>query len=60
MKPALIKLHIAVFLWGFTGVLGRLIELNEGLLVWYRILITIATLFAIFKYKNRFNKSLLH
>ena len=56
MKPALIKLHIAVFLWGFTGVLGRLIELNEGLLVWYRILITIATLFAIFKYKKSFQQ----
>ena len=45
MKQALIKLHAAVFLWGFTGVLGRLISLNEGLLVWYRILITIITLY---------------
>jgi drug/metabolite transporter (DMT)-like permease len=42
MKAALIKLHIAVFLWGFTGVLGRTIQLNEGLLVWYRLLITLA------------------
>ena len=47
MKAPLIKLHLAVFLWGFTGVLGRLISLNEGLLVWYRILITIITLFII-------------
>lgn len=39
------KLHTAVFLWGFTGVLGRLISLNEGLLVWYRMLITIVTLY---------------
>ncbi len=45
MKSSLIKLHLAVFLWGFTGVLGRLISLNEGLLVWYRMLITIITLF---------------
>jgi len=45
MRSSLIKLHIAVFLWGFTGVLGRLIHLNEGLLVWYRLLITIVTLF---------------
>ena len=47
MKSSLIKLHIAVFLWGFTGVLGRLIDLNEGLLVWYRMLLTIVTLFVI-------------
>lgn len=44
MKSSLIKLHIAVFLAGFTGVLGVLITLNEGLLVWYRIFITVATL----------------
>ncbi len=46
-KTSLIQLHVAVFLWGFTGVLGRLISLNEGLLVWYRMLITIITLFLI-------------
>jgi drug/metabolite transporter (DMT)-like permease len=45
LRSTLIKLHIAVFLWGFTGVLGRLITLNAPLLVWYRILITVITLF---------------
>ncbi len=44
MKQALLKLHAAVFLWGFTGVLGRAISLNEGWLVWYRMLITVASL----------------
>ncbi len=44
MKKSLLQLHIAVFLWGFTGVLGREITLNEGLLVWWRMLITIVTL----------------
>ena len=44
MKKALIYLHIAVFLAGFTGVLGRSITLNESLLVWYRLLITVITL----------------
>jgi len=44
MKIPLIKLHVAVFLWGFTGVLGRLITLNEGLLVWYRLVLTIISL----------------
>jgi drug/metabolite transporter (DMT)-like permease len=45
MKKALLQLHTAVFLAGFTGILGRLIELNEGLLVWYRMLITVVILF---------------
>jgi drug/metabolite transporter (DMT)-like permease len=44
MKKALIQLHIAVFLWGFTAVLGRLITLNEGLLVWWRMVLTVGTL----------------
>jgi len=33
-------MHAAIFLWGFTGILGKLITLNEGLLVWYRLLIS--------------------
>ncbi len=44
MKKAFIQLHIAVFLAGFTAILGKLITLNEGLLVWYRLLITAVTL----------------
>jgi drug/metabolite transporter (DMT)-like permease len=53
MKNALFKLHIAVFLWGFTGVLGRLISLNEGLLVWYRLIITIITLYFLMRSKKQ-------
>ena len=56
MKSALIKLHLAVFLWGFTGVLGRLIQLNEGLLVWYRLIITIVSLLFIFSIRKSFEK----
>jgi drug/metabolite transporter (DMT)-like permease len=48
MKKAFIQLHIAVFLAGFTGILGRLITLNEGLLVWYRLLITSVTMWILF------------
>ncbi|HMN32643.1 MAG TPA: EamA family transporter, partial [Chitinophagaceae bacterium] len=40
MKNALLKMHLAVFLWGFTGVLGRAISLREYPLVWYRTLFT--------------------
>jgi drug/metabolite transporter (DMT)-like permease len=38
MKKAFFQLHTAVFLAGFTAILGKLINLNEGLLVWYRLL----------------------
>lgn len=42
---AFLQLHTAIFLAGFTGVLGRLIELNEGWLVWYRMLLSAILLF---------------
>jgi len=44
MKKAFLQLHIAILLAGFTGVLGRLISINEGLLVWYRMFFTAITL----------------
>jgi len=44
LKKAFIQLHIAVLLAGLTGVLGKLISLNEGLLVWYRLLLTAPSL----------------
>jgi drug/metabolite transporter (DMT)-like permease len=53
MKKALVQLHIAVFLAGFTAILGKLITLNEGLLVWYRLLITVVTLFILFYFKKK-------
>ncbi len=54
MKKAFLQLHIAIFLAGFTGILGRLITLNEGLLVWYRMLFTIIALWLIvFISRNR-------
>ena len=56
MKKALIQLHIAVFLAGFTGILGKLIDLNEGLLVWYRMLITVITLAVLLGYKKEIKK----
>ena len=53
MKKALIQLHIAVFLAGFTAILGKLITLNEGLLVWFRLLITVVTLGVILLYRKQ-------
>lgn len=48
MKKAFIQLHIAVLLAGLTGVLGKIITLNEGLLVWYRLLLTAVALWMIY------------
>ncbi len=53
MKKALIQLHVAVFLAGITAILGKLITLNEGLLVWYRLLITVVTLGIILFFKKQ-------
>ena len=33
-------MHLAVFLWGFTGVLGRAITLSALTLVWWRVTMT--------------------
>ena len=54
MKRALLNLHLAVFLAGFTGILGRLISLNESLLVWYRLFITVITLTVLFLLQRSF------
>lgn len=47
MKKAFLQLHAAIFLAGFTGVLGRLITINEGLLVWYRMFFSALFLLAL-------------
>jgi drug/metabolite transporter (DMT)-like permease len=52
MRKAFLQLHMAVFLAGFTGVLGRLITLNEALLVWHRLLITVLALWVIYLLKR--------
>lgn len=52
MRKAFLQLHLSVFLAGFTGILGKLISLNEGLLVWYRLLISAVTLFVLFRWQG--------
>jgi drug/metabolite transporter (DMT)-like permease len=47
MKRSYLLLHVAVLLAGFTGVFGKLISLNEGLLVWYRVFFSALWLFVI-------------
>lgn len=49
MKKSYLLLHLAVILAGFTGIFGKLISLNEGLLTWYRVLFSFIWLFLILK-----------
>jgi len=42
MRRAFFLLHISIFLWGFTGVFAKAIDLTEGPLVWYRMFLTTA------------------
>lgn len=44
-KLALFRLHLIVFLWGFTAILGKLIHANAEILVFYRMLFAALILF---------------
>lgn len=39
-KKAYLLYHVCVFLWGFTAVFGKIIDLQETILVWWRMGIT--------------------
>lgn len=58
-----LHLHLIVFIWGFTAVLGKLISIDAMPLVWYRMLIasSLVGVFILFKqYSLRVsNKTLL-
>src|SRR5438876_411494 len=56
MRSSYFKMHLAIFLWGFTGLLGKFILLNEGVLVWYRLLISAAAIALILFYRKDFPK----
>lgn len=43
-QRAFLELHIAVFLWGFTAILGQLIQLSAIPLVWWRLFITVCVI----------------
>ena len=49
-------MHAAVFLWGFTGVLGRAILLDSIWLVWYRMLITVVSLWVLYYFLKKIRK----
>ncbi len=47
-NKSLFILHLTVFVWGFTGILGALISINAVQMVWYRVLIASISLFIYF------------
>jgi len=47
-----LKLHLVVLIYGFTAILGKLIELPALELVWYRMLIAILTLYIYLKIRG--------
>lgn len=53
MRKAFLQLHAAVLLAGFTGVLGRLITINESLLVWYRMFFAVIALLLLSVFTGR-------
>ena len=49
-------LHTAVFLAGWTGIFGRMISLGGLPLVWYRIMVSVATLAAVLACMGKLHK----
>lgn len=43
-RRAYFELHIAVFLFGFTAILGKIISVPETVLVWWRVFFTVISL----------------
>lgn len=56
-NSALFRLHLIVFLWGFTAILGKLIHANAHVLVFYRMLLASVFLYLFIRF---FKKESLH
>lgn len=52
-KSALFRLHLIVFLWGFTAILGKLIQASAQLLVFYRMFFAALFLFIFIRFFQR-------
>jgi len=48
-----LNLHLIVFIWGFTAILGALISINADALVWYRMLFAGVFLFLFIVFKKK-------
>jgi drug/metabolite transporter (DMT)-like permease len=43
-------LHVIIFMWGFTGILGKIIHIDALNIVWFRVLIAFVSLFFALKW----------
>ncbi|AIG29516.1 DMT family transporter [Flavobacterium psychrophilum] len=48
-----LKLHLIVFIWGFTAILGKLISLEALPLVWYRMAFALAFIILFIAFKKK-------
>ena len=48
-----LQLHLIVFIWGFTAILGALISIESIPLVWYRMLLAVIFIFLYFLIKKK-------
>lgn len=46
-------LHAIVFVWGFTGILGKLIHLDALVIVWYRMFIAFLSLYLFLRFTGK-------
>ena len=57
MQESMLKnyllLHLIVFIWGFTAILGALISIDAIPLVWYRMLLAVVFIFIYFIIKKK-------
>lgn len=48
-----LHLHLIVFIWGFTAILGKLLSIDAIPLVWYRMLLASIFIFLYIKFKKK-------
>lgn len=56
MKQAFLKMHLAVLIWGFSGILGRAISLSAPVLVWYRLFLAATILGGILVFRKKWQR----
>ncbi len=55
-----LKLHFIIFIWGFTAVIGALINLDYFSLTWYRMGIAVVFLFVFILFRKDLRNQLFH
>lgn len=52
-NPAIFRLHLIVFLWGFTAIIGKLISGDASMIVFYRMLFATFFLFVFIRFVKK-------